>query len=317
MSSWLASPPPDAAIEISPGAIAVAALGVRGREPVVQSYAVAPLPAGAVTAALTGHNIIDRPLVVRALQSALERAGIRPRRVALVMPDAVARVSLVRFDRIPERPEDLDQLVRWQIRKAAPFPVEEAALSYSPGVRFGDGGGEFVTVVARQAIVREYESVCEEAGLYAGLVDLATLSVLNLFLASAPPPGDWLAVHMRPEYVSIAVMRGADMIFFRTRTEGEDDALVDLVHQTTMYYQDRLSGQGFVRVLFGGIGRTPGALEAAQRTIEERLELRVETIEPAKIAALPDRLTPGGELQATLAPLIGILLRTRREAVAA
>ena len=317
MSTWLASPPPDAAIEISPEAVAVAAVGVRGREPFVQSYAVEPLAPGAVTAALTGHNIVDRPAVARALRSALERAALRPRRVALVIPDTAARVSLIRFDRIPERREDLEQLVRWQIRKAAPFPVEEAALSYSPGMRFGDGGGEFVTVVARQDIVREYEGICEDAGLYAGLVDLATLSVLNLFLASAPPPGDWLAVHMRPEYVSIAVMRGEHMIFFRTRTEGDDDALVDLVHQTTMYYQDRLSGEGFVRVLFGGIARPPEAFEASQRTIEDRLALRVETMDPTKIAALTDRLTPGAELMGTLSPLVGILLRTRREAVAA
>ena len=313
MSSWLASPPPDAAIEICPGSVSIAAVGVRGRDPFVQAYAVEPLPPGAVTAALTSRNIVDRPAVVRALQSALDRAAIRPRRVALVIPDASARVSLVRFDRIPERREDLDQLVRWQIRKAAPFAVEDAALSYSPGVRFGDGG-EFVTVLARQDVVREYESVCEEVGLYAGLVDLSTLSMLNLFLASTPPPGDWLTVHMRPEYVSIAVMRGGDMIFFRTRSETDDDALVDLVHQTTMYYQDRLSGQGFVRVLFGGTGRTA---DAAQRTIEERLNLAVETVDPTKIAALTDRLTPGTELQATLAPLVGVLLRARREAVAA
>jgi type IV pilus assembly protein PilM len=317
MSSWLASPPPDAAIEISPDAVAVATVGVRGREPFVQSYAVEPLPAGAATAALTSRNIVDRPGVVQALRSALDRAGIRPRRVALVIPDSSARVSLIRFDRVPERREDLDQLVRWQIRKAAPFPVEEAALSYSPGLRSSDGGGEFVTVMARQDIVREYEEVCEEIGLYPGLVDLATLSVLNLFLASGPPPGDWLAVHMRPEYVSIAVMRGEHMIFFRTRSEGDDVALVDLVHQTTMYYQDRLSGQGFVRVLFGGMARPADTFDAAQRMIEDRLELRVETIDPTRIAALTDRLTPGVELTAALSPLVGILLRTRREAVAA
>jgi type IV pilus assembly protein PilM len=317
MSAWIASSPPDAAIEIAPEGVAVAAVGVRGREPVVQAYAVEPLPPGAVVAGLTTQNIVDRVAVERAVRAALDRASLRPRRVALVLPDVAGRVSLVRFDRIPERRDDLDQLVRWQVRKAAPFPIDDAALSYSPGVRTADGGGEFVVVLARREVVREYEHVCEQLGLHAGLVDLSTLSVLNLFLADGPPAGDWLTVHMRPDSVSIAIMRGEHMIFFRNRGEGEDDALADVVHQTSMYYQDRLAGTQFARVLFGGIGRTPGVLEQARRSVEERLGVRVEPIDPTRVAALNDRLSPGPELQATLAPLVGVLLRARRQAVAA
>ena len=317
MSAWFASPPPDAAIEIAPEGVSVAALGGRGRDTVVHNYATEPLAPGAVVPKLTPGNVADREAVVRAVRVALDRATLRPRRVALVIPDVAARVSLVRFDRIPERREDLDQLVRWQVRKAAPFPVDEASLSYAPGIRTPDGGGEFVVVLARQDVVREYEGVCEELGLHAGLVDVVTLSVLNLFLASAPPSDDWLAVHMRPDYVSIAIMRGEHMIFFRNRAEGEEDALADVVHQTSMYYQDRLGGQQFVRVLLGGMARTSAAFDEARRNIEDRLGVRVESIDPTTVAPLTDRISPNAELRAVLAPLVGILLRTRRETVAA
>jgi hypothetical protein len=68
--------------------------------------------------------------------------------------------------------------------------------------------------------------VCDEVGIHAGLVDLATLSVANLYLAGAPS-GDWLIVHIRPEYTSIAIMRGSDLIFFRTRAEGDPEPLAD------------------------------------------------------------------------------------------
>ena len=49
LASWLASPPLEAALEISPAAVSVAVLGGRSTNPVVQGYAVEPLPAGAVT----------------------------------------------------------------------------------------------------------------------------------------------------------------------------------------------------------------------------------------------------------------------------
>jgi Tfp pilus assembly PilM family ATPase len=175
-----------------------------------------------------------------------------------------------------------------------------------------------VVALARRDVVTEYESVCAAVGAHAGLVDLATLSLLNLFAAAAPAPtGDWLVVHMRPDYTSLAIMRGEDMIFFRNRHEGDDESLPDLVHQTAMYYEDRLAGQGFTRVLLGGTGRVVGAVDLARRSLEERLGVRVEPIDPTTAAGLTDRIVATPDLMDLLAPLVGMLLRTRQEAVTA
>jgi type IV pilus assembly protein PilM len=314
--SWLASAPPDAAIEIAPDAVSIAALGSRGAEAVVHAYGSADLPAGAVTPALVGHNIVDRAAVVQALRTACERAGHRPGRAALVIPDVAARVALVRFDQIPSRRDDLDQLIQWQIKKSLPFSVEEASITHSPGVRAGSGG-EFIVVAARRDIVAEYEAVCDEVGIHAGLVDLATLSVVNLYLAGGAPAGDWLIVHIRPEYTSIAIMRGSDLIFFRTRAEGDPEPLADVVHQTAMYYQDRLSGRGFSRVFAGGRSRLSGGVEVAAAEIEARLAARVEALDPTTMAPLVDRISVTPRQGAALAPLVGMLLRSRKETVAA
>ncbi|MGH7553463.1 MAG: type IV pilus biogenesis protein PilM [Longimicrobiales bacterium] len=300
LSSWLASSPPDAAVEISPERVSAATMASRGSSLNIQSHATEALPPGAVVAALGAHNIVDAAAVTAAIRTVLGRLEGRVSRVALIIPDVAAKVSLIRFDRIPDRRDDLDQLVRWQVRKSAPFPIEEACVSYMKGASGPDGGGEFVVVQARRDIVEEYERVCAAAGVYAGLVDLATFSALNAVLASPnASPGDWLAVHMRPGYTSIAIVRDEKLIFFRNRPEGEDESLTDLVHQTAMYYQDRLEGQGFARVLLGGSGRTPGAVEDARRGLEERLDTRVEPMGPSDV----------------LTPLMGMLLRTRKEAV--
>ena len=314
--SWLASSPPDAAIEIAPDGVSVAVLGSRGQEAVVQAYGAAELPPGALVASLTGHNVVDRPALDQALRAACERAGHRPRRAALIIPDLAARVSLVRFDQIPARRDDLDQLIRWQIKKSLPFSLEEASVTHSPGARI-DSGGEFVVVAAKRDVVAEYEAVCEAAGIHAGLVDIATLGVVNLYLAGGTPGGDWLIVHVRPEYTSIAILRGSDLIFFRNQAEGETEPLTDVVHQTVMYYQDRLDGHGFSRVLAGGRSRLASGVDAAVRDIESRLGTVVEPLDPTTIAPLVDRISVTPRQGAALAPLIGLLLRTRKEAAAA
>lgn len=316
LSSWLASPPLDAAIEIAPEAVSIAILGGRGDNAIVQGYAVEPLPVGAVSPSLMAMNIPDRAAVVQALRAACDSVGVRPRRAALVIPDLAAKVSLLRFEKTPGRRDDLDQLIRWQMKKSTPFPVDDACVTFSPGARTVEGN-EYLVVAARRDAIRDYEGVCEEAGIEAGLIDLSTLAVVNLFLASSTgPAGDWLVVHMRPEYTSIVILRREDVIFFRNRAEGDQDALQDVVHQTAMYYQDRLDGRGFARVLLGGIGRTPGAVDLARRNIEEHMSTVVESIDPTRAAQLTDRIHATPELMATLAPLIGMLLRSRKEAVA-
>jgi Tfp pilus assembly PilM family ATPase len=317
-ASWLASSPPDAAIEIAPERVSVAVVGQRSGGLVVQAHASEALPPGSVVASLTSSNVHNRALVAGTLRSVLERAGVRPRRAALVIPDLAAKVSLVRFDTVPARREDLDQLVRWQVKKASPFPIEEALVTWTPAVRNADGSAEFLVVSARRDIVAEYEAVCEQAKVYAGLVDLATLSIVNLILGSGEvSPVDWLVVHLRPNYTSIVIMRGEHVIFFRNRPEGDDTSIADLVHQTAMYYQDRLQGQRFARVFLGGNGRIGGAVDAARRNLEERLGVSVEPVDPLRGAALTDRIAATPELMDVLGPLVGMALRTRREAVTA
>src|SRR5689334_15917433 len=106
-TSWLSTPPVDAAIEIAPEAVSIAVLGGR-QTPIVQGYAVEPLPVGAVTPSLMSTNISDRTAVVRALRAACDSVGVRPKRAALVIPDLAAKVSLVKFEKTPARRDDLE-----------------------------------------------------------------------------------------------------------------------------------------------------------------------------------------------------------------
>ena len=311
LTSWLASPAPDAAVEIAPSRVSAATLSSRGGAPVMQSFAVDVLPSEAIAASLTSHNILDRASVVASLRAVFDRLERRPARVALIIPDVAAKVSVVRFDRIPSRPDDLDQLVRWQVRKAAPFPIEDATVSYTGGTRTAEGGAEFVVVLARRDVIAEYEDVCAAAGAHAGLVDIATFSVINLALAAPRVrSGDWLVVHMRPEYTSIGIVRSGALTFFRNRPEDDEESLTDVVHQTAMYYQDRLSGNGFTGVLLGGSGRAADAVEAARHALEERLGARVDPIHAAPAVTLPEMTATAPALRDGLAPLAGMLLRT-------
>jgi type IV pilus assembly protein PilM len=282
--------PPDVAIEIDTRHVAVARLAWRGATPSVVNQAVEPLPPGAVIPSLAATNINDVAVVAKAISGALAAIGGRVSRAALVIPDTAAKVSLIRFDTVPAHSADLAELVRWQVRKTAPFPIEQATVSYTPGVKPLEGGQEFVVTVARGDLVAQYEEACARAGVHAGLVDISTFSIINGVLAGASAPtGDWLLVHATPSYTTLAVLRAGDLIFFRNREEESEGTLGDVVHQTAMYYEDRLKGAGFTRVLLAG-GAIRGG-EAVRQSLEQRLNVRVDPVPQAEVASLIGILT--------------------------
>ena len=140
----------------------------------------------------------------------LEQVG-RPRRIGLVVPDPVAKVSLVRFEQVPARAQDLDQLMRWQVRKTAPFPIEEAQVSYvrgaarrrRPGIRRRRSRGATSSRSTRRCARRPARTP--------GSSISSTFNVINAVLGriAARRRRDWLLVNVAPDYASIAILRGA------------------------------------------------------------------------------------------------------------
>lgn len=309
-SRWLASAPPPAAVEIDARRVTAVSITGRGASRVLSGHATEPLPAGAVDTALNAPNVHDQGALARAIRAAVDTLSPRPRRVALVLPDTVAKVSLLRFDRVPPKPQDLEQLIRWQIRKAVPFKIEEAQLSWFPGVALPEGGREYVVMAARRDIIESYERACEAAGVHAGIVDVTTLNLVNVVMASKAPAGDWLLVHVAADYATIVVVRGHAVIFFRNRAMDADEDLAALVHQTAMYREDRLQGGGFSRVVFGGASsRGADTADRIRRSIEERLGVAVEPLDFRTAVSVRDRISVAPELVDTLAPAVGVILR--------
>lgn len=310
LPAFLQQAPPTVAVDLAPERVAVVRVDRRGATAAIASHGVEALPAGAITGALSAPNMADVSVVAAAISRALVTAGARATRVSLVVPDTIARVSLVRFEALPAKASDFDELIRWQVKKTTPFPLDEAVVSYTPGLAV-PGAHEFIVTVARRDVVGQYEEACDLAGAHAGIVDLATFNVVNAVLASAGPvTGDWLLVHAAPSYVSLAVLRDGHLIFYRTRGDEAEGSVADLVHQTAMYYVDRLKGQRFGRVLLSGGSSVAGA-DHLRRELSDRLGLEVEAVDPFHAASPSARLGASPSLADALAPGIGILLREK------
>src|SRR4051812_15459354 len=333
LPAFLVSPPPSIGVEIASDRVTAVSLPRQGGGWIVGAHGTERLAPGVVTPALNATNVHDRSAVAAALRSAFDKVGGRPRRIALVIPDSAAKISLLRFEKVPAA-ADLDQLIRWQVRKAAPFKPEEAQISWVPASTIPGGGREYLVTIARRDIVESYMQVCADAGADAGVVDVASLNLINAALASgaataaadpsgsaasrAQSSGDWLVVHVAPDYATLAIVRDGQLILFRSRQLDAEGDLADIVHQTAMYHEDRLSGAKFARVVLSGTpargaegGDAHDGNARLRRALEERIGVRVESLDFRGTAAMRDRISASPELLDTLAPAVGVVLRER------
>lgn len=312
LPSLLTSPPPSVGVEIASDRVTAVSLERQGSGWIVGAHGTERLAPGVVTPALNALNVHDARALAAAVRSAFDKMGSRPRRVALVIPDTSAKVSLLRFEKIPSA-ADLDQLIHWQMRKAAPFKHEDGQLSWVPGAPIAGGGREYLVTIARRDIVESYMQACSDAGADAGVVDLASLNLINAAIAAGTDASaDWLVVNVAPDYATLAIVRNKDLIFLRTRQLEREGDLADVVHQTAMYHEDRLGGARFGRVLLSGASaRGADVGERVRRGLEERLGAKVEALDFRGTAAMRDRISAGPDVLDALAPAVGVVLRER------
>ena len=191
-------------------------------------------------------------------------------------------------------------------------------------------GQEFIVSLARRDVVEEYEGLVRGGRRVRGHRRSGDVQrdQRRHRRAGAAPAGDWLLVNVASDYASIAILRGADLIFFRNRGGEGEGTLADLVHQTAMYYEDRLTGAGFARVILGGGGQPDTDAPAPQprsvlhdrRAVDPRRGARrphlggAEAARHARAARRPARCANGRRPRDSHEPLhAAVLQRARRQ----
>ena len=154
------------------------------------------------------------------------------------------------------------------------------------------GATTVAAIVARRDVITQYEQAVLALGTHPGIVDLASLKVVNAVLAGgASPSGDWLLVNVAPESTVLAIIvRMGQLMFYRHRHAIDEEPLGALVHQTAMYHEDRLGGQKFARVWLCGSSWADAGGAAIHKEISQRLGVQAEPVDVRVSATLQDRI---------------------------
>jgi hypothetical protein len=270
---------PLVAVEVRPRSVGVVRLAREGGRLGLAAAAAMDLPPGCLDLSIVQPNIADGEGFRRALRAALERAGVlEGARVALVLPDPVARVALLPHGEVAGHGRaQMEELIRFRLRKSVPFDIREARVAFaSPGSRDADS---VLVAAIHRAVLDGYEQACRGLGLEPGLVELSGLTLMAASFGGRAAE-DRLLVNWDDGYVTLLLARGEWPLLVRTLTGEaavEPQQVAREVANTVLYYRERLGGPGLSEALLRA-----GALahERAAELLEEPLGLVPSPAEP-------------------------------------
>jgi type IV pilus assembly protein PilM len=231
---------PTLACEITPEGV-VAARQSDNDEAVM---AFSALPPGIVKPGLTEANFADQSLVVLALRKALDDVATRDKQLTLVIPDAAVRVLVMDFDTLPAKLQEALPIVRFRLKKLAPFEVDDAAVSYQIMHQAQNPTHNQTRVLATvmpAAIRAEYEGAVRDAGYEPGVVLPSTLAALAALASDEAS----LVINRNGHSLTTAITRGHELLLHRTlelpaSDESHHEELAKTVSVAMAYFEDTL-----------------------------------------------------------------------------
>jgi hypothetical protein len=208
--SLLTSPPPTTGWLLEQGLLAVV---VRDRKGGLQG-AVAALADGAIEIGPVGLQAVDVDRVgevAAALRANLEGAP----RAAVGVPTSWLRTHLLEFDTLPRSADEVDEVVRWRLKKLLPVRPADLRIAAVPQNGRGPGPRSLVVMVGLERALADLEQALGQADVVPGLV------TSRLYALGLRPLG--AGVQQEAGFLSLLVLEGGVARLVRTKplTVGE------------------------------------------------------------------------------------------------
>ncbi len=284
---------------------------------ILRRYCRVDLPEGALRTQFGERNVLQPAEVGRALLDALERESIEAREISIVLPDHLARTSLLHMGERPGRREDVLEVIRWKLRKAVPFKVEDAHIDYQMFPSPSDGGSHLCqAVLMLRSVLDSYEDLMTDLGLHAGLLDLSTFNLANLYRPVLERvEKDAFLLNVTGTFFALMILRRGVPIFYRAKAytfAGQADSrratVVREVDSSLAYYRERLGGQLPAQIHLRCIDMD---LNALQEELAERVDGSVLPVDPTQVVEVEPRSHDAEEqrdLMQRIAPALGAAL---------
>jgi type IV pilus assembly protein PilM len=161
-------------LDIGSSTIKVVQLETKGDATRLVRYGVADL----VPEAIVEGEIMDRQLVIEAIQNLYEKTGITEKRVAAGIAGRGVIVKKITMDRLD--PKDAREAINWEAEQYVPYDINDVSLDFEIlDIDVGPKQMQVLLVAAKKDLVNTHADLIREAGLVPAVMDINSFAVQN------------------------------------------------------------------------------------------------------------------------------------------
>jgi type IV pilus assembly protein PilM len=268
--------------------------------PRIELFTSRQLPEGAVNPGLNGPNVMDATALRAAISGALQAVGSGSKDVIVIIPDASIRTLLLDFDALPAKPEEVEPVIRFRLKKSLPFDVDDAVVSYE--ITRGNGNVRVVAAVSPRSIIEEYEAAFRAEGYLPGVVLPSSVAALGIIDGQRPT----LVLKVDANNITITAAEKQELRLIRTldnpRGSGVTASeLAEGVLPSIVFFEDTFAAR-IEQIYVGGVAQ----LAEVGPLLHEHTGAQVQELAPD----LTSEQNLSGEIipPAMMAGLVGALL---------
>jgi type IV pilus assembly protein PilM len=232
------------------------------------------LSEGAIAPGLNVPNVLNAEALRTALSGALTAVAGKSRDVIVVLPDVAIRMVLLDFEALPTKPDEIEPVIRFRLKKSLPFDVDQAMLSFE--VTRSNGTVRAVAAVSPREIIQEYEKAFRDVGYEPGVVLPSSLAALGLVDGERPT----LVLKVDPLNITITAVEHQELRLVRTldNPQGGNFSAADLteaVLPSIVFFEDTFAAH-IEKIYVGGMA----PLEEVGPLLHQQTGAQVQELAP-------------------------------------
>ncbi len=161
-------------LDIGSSTIKVVEIEHRSGVPRLLNYGMADL----APEAIVEGEVMDRQLVVEAIQNLFEARGIRRKQVATGVSGRGVIVKKITMNRLS--PQDAREAIHWEAEQHVPYDINDVSLDFEIlDTDPGPNQMQVLLVAAKRDLISAHADLVREAGLLPAIIDVNSFAVQN------------------------------------------------------------------------------------------------------------------------------------------
>ncbi len=261
------------ALEFSSLALVGAHVEWRAGKPGVRALVSEPLTGGAFCPTLEDPGFVRKEEIKDAANRVLAKIAAPPlARLALVVPDVVARFRLFPPDEVRAELKNRDALVAFRMQKLLPFsPADTRVIAVWPK----SPADPVLGIGFSRTVLAPYEELGRAFGLDVGSVETSSMALMK----GLSVEGDTLLVRHDPTWLTVTLTRNGWPVSLRTFDAAVAQSPEDVrreIASTAVFWRDRLEGKQLTAALVHAsdfwLDRLRGSIAAAFGCVAQRAQ---------------------------------------------